>query len=447
MLIAQKLRDNPERLNNFKRYIENNLEFETYKYGKVKLKNNLNNLKQIELIKNHQKGTSYRFETECNKKIVLSNFKKTKDFGSNKSLNSLGKTLTNAYEKVVILSLFKDIKTKEDTNETLFINNQELFNYWENTFKLSKYPILNLIDNINNYYVLHDGTGNNKFFNIIKKICQYNNVKTDVWNPADIWLIRKTKYTFILNELKNINDFNTFNKKFYDLVLLKYILPFSLKQLNKNVDIAKIEESNIPPHIKPKFKKIKVDVIHNYMSLSVSNIGTFTFRDENNNKIIFQTRGFNTTSSVTQTEIISDGNSGVGGGRIGKVPANIIKNLYIQYGNLKKIIPQQYFCKNRFENISNEQIKDWIKWFNFIKKHKNIKLHDTDNINPDNLFNKWFLETDPKKIRIIKYKIQGLMMQYWILSLNENDLSNLINEMILGAKKISNISGFFYKIY
>jgi len=445
MLIANNLKIHPDRLNNFYRYIRNRIKFETYKFGKVELRRTKYNRKQLSLIKSHISGTSYLFETVCNKLIPLSQFKKTKDFGgnSNKLANQMGRKLIDASEKTIILSLYKDISTKEDTNEPLFINNINLFNQWRNTFIHIKKPILSLIDgDIDNYFVLHDSSSRSHLLKLLNNFCKLHKIKKDLWSPSDIWLIRKNKYRYInkiLNE--NINEISSFNKELYLFAMTKDIIPISLKQLYNTK--FKIEPSNIPPHIKPSFRDITLDKIHNYMGLDVNTIGGFTFLDKDKNKISFQTRGFTTSTSATQTEIITDGNKS--GGRVGKVPSDIIKKLYLDYGNYNKIIPQQYFGLV-FENVTQDTINDWIKWYNVIKEHPNVVLHhNIDNI--EKHFISWTTLSDSNQIRIAKYKIQGLMMQYWILKLEPAQLSDLINEMILGAKKISNIGGFFYKIY
>jgi len=366
-----------------------------------------------------------------------------------KNMNSLGKALSDAGEIATIKSLQKEINTPEDTEQEIFINNPESFNAWKLTFIETKKAINQIInDDIKKYKIIHDATDTSEFSKIISKFTKKIGTSKDSWNPADIFLIRKDKYDYVIKKLNLILelkvDKNTlislFNNEIYSLYEKGILYPISLKQLKSS---AKIELSNTPEQ-EIHFYDIKINNFNLDFSLKsgTKEIGIMSFLNKETKGIIsMQNRPFPYGYSITQTEITSDGTKT--GGRLGKVPTKIIDQIMGEY-NFGRIKSTKYFGDKRdmLKNFDKTKQQEVIEMYKLVSSNKNVK---SIRVKPEEIIQQAFNGNDTDKINFM-LKVQGLFFMYFFIK-NEKNISDIINKFILGAKKINPQSGFFIKIY
>ena len=447
-LAAPNLFSHKDRLDNFEEKMRTREEFQMEDGTKLVFPLNQHNASEIERLRNYKKGDKFKFQDENGAFHLLSKFTKTSDLGGGgKTLNSEGKKLADAGERATLLYLVKDIETPEDTGEQLFIDNPKAFERWKQTFVLTKEALELIVSNLKKYDIIHDSTDKGNFVNIINSFCLKIKKNKDSWNPADTWLIKKsarsevekTLYT-ILHSFEGNNLINRFNTAIYNFYTSKKLIPVSLKQItNSNYTI----EYNNVPGTKIPFYDYEIDKFICNMKMDSVEIGIFSFTNKNTKKKLkMQTKGYPFSTDSTQTEITSDGTKT--GGRLGKVPASIVKKVYEEY-NFFKIVPSKYFAKD-LSKTPKKQIKEWVKWYKKVQSEDSLveasmTVEELEEYLPKLLRN--ISAEDSKKL---KHKVQGLAMQYFFIT-HKKDISTILTKFILGAKKINPDNGFFVKIY
>jgi len=369
---------------------------------------------------------------------------------SNSSRNSLGKKLSDAGELGTVLSLTKDILTPSDTGQKIFIENVQAFSAWFLTFKYTKLAVQKIVKNINSYNILHDATDTSEFTKVIELFCKKIKMSKDSWNPADIFIISKSRQKEITKSLEDIvkkyeikdNLIQIFNNKIYDLYKEKLLYPISLKQLR--TDKPKIEFTNEP--VSNEAHNYDIEILNFNLNLSSEGkeIGLFTFKNNDTNKIIsLQVRGFPHGYGISQMEITSDGT--VTGGRLGKVSTSVIDRIFAEY-DFERIKSISYFSKNAdtFSEFDNKRIKEVYTWYEYVSKHSKVHAKKISFSEFNALINT--AKHDYKVAENLCQKIQGLKVMYFFVK-NEKNISIIMNKMINGAKKISSDNGFFIKIY
>jgi hypothetical protein len=371
--------------------------------------------------------------------------------GMGGSRNALGKKLADAGELATVMSLTKTIKTPKDTGQKLFEDNPDAFQDWLPTFQYTKPAVEKIVGSLSSFDILHDATDKSKFSKAITAFCKKVKIAKDSWNPADIFIIKSSKKDAIAKELQNIVDHyevkdglvDMFNNKIYMLYLEKLLYPISLKQLIS--DKPKIELSNEPGKIKIADYNITINNINCNLSAEGKEIGLFTFMNNDTTKqISLQVRGFPHGYGTAQTEITSDGSPT--GGRLGKISTKIVDRIMDEY-NDERISSISYFGKspNVFSTFNDNRINEVYGWYKDVIKHPKVKDQ-----NP--ITKKEFKElieeakSDYSVAENLCMKIQGLKMMHFFVK-NDNQLSQIMNKMINGAKKISSDNGFFVKIY
>ena len=378
-------------------------------------------------------------------RFILSNKK------SAGSRNSLGKKLADAGELATVMSLTKEIKTPMDTGEKLFIEDTDAFFKWMNTFKGTRLAVEKIVGNINSFVILHDATDKSKFKNVIDKFCKKIKIAKDSWNPADIFLIKKNKLTDIINtldEIVNTYDLQTnltqiFNIKIYDYYKEGLLYPISLKQLSSPK--ATVEYTNEPGKTKAAHYNISIERFNVDLSPQGKEIGLFVFNNVDTNKqISMQVRGFPHSYGTAQTEITSDGTPS--GGRLGKISTKIVDRILEAY-NFERIKSISFFGKapNYFSTFDEKMKKSIYKKYETVIKYN--KVNNKVMVSYDEfsqLIEKSKIDFELAKTMCMK--IQGLVMMYFFVK-NDKNIKPIMNNMINGAKKISDDNGFFIKIY
>ena len=367
------------------------------------------------------------------------------------SRNALGKALADAGELATVMSLTKDIVTPADTGQKIFIDDVDAFTAWIPTFKHTRTAIESIVGRLNTYDILHDATDRSEFKDVIDSFCKKIKTPKDSWNPADIFIIKTNKKNHVINALKDIVDTydvkeglaQMFNNKIYEFYKEKLLYPISLKQLTSSK--ATIEYTNEPGRSAAADYNITINNINCNLSATGKEIGLFTFKNNDTNKIIsLQVRGFPHGYGTAQCEITSDGTPT--GGRLGKISAVIVDKVLSEF-DFERISSIAYFGRapNTFSEFDEARINEVYSWYKAVIKHSKV-----NDVNPLTLGE---FKTLVKKARSdydiaenLCQKIQGLKMMYFFV-LHEKDLSVIMNKMISGAKKVSSDNGFFIKIY
>ena len=156
------------------------------------------------------------------------------------------------------------------------------------------------------------------------------------WNPADVYIIKKSAKDKIIKDMKKIIDtydisdglVNMFNDKLYKLYTNKQMYPISLKQIIS--EKANIDYTNKPGTVKVANFNIEIAKFNCNLTTEGKEIGLFTFLNEDTKKQInLQVRGFPHSYGTAQTEITSDGTPT--GGRLGKIPTKVVDSVMSQY--------------------------------------------------------------------------------------------------------------------
>ena len=368
-----------------------------------------------------------------------------------KSRNTLGKALADAGELATVMSLQKDIKTAKDTGQPIFESNPEAFADWYNTFQLTRPAVKKIVGTINSYDIIHDATDNSNFGTTITEFLKKAKIgNSNSWNPADIYMVKKSARVKVINDLKKIVEtydisdglVNMFNNKLYEFYKQKILYPISLKQII--AEKANVDYTNVPGTIKVSDYDIQIAKFNCNLTTEGKEIGLFTFLNKDTKKQInLQVRGFPHSYGVAQTEITSDGTPS--GGRLGKIPTKVVDSVMSQYKDARINSIRYFGTPKPFESFDKNKIKETYKMYETVIKESKVS-------NQKSLSYKEYV----KIINIAKsnmdiaknmaMKIQGLKIMHFFVK-NKKDLSGIMNKMINGAKKISDSNGFFIKIY
>ena len=368
-----------------------------------------------------------------------------------KSRNTLGKALADAGELATVMSLQKDIKTAKDTGQPIFESNPEAFADWYNTFQLTRPAVKKIVGNINNYDIIHDATDKSNFGTTITEFLKKAKIgNSNSWNPADIYMVKKSARVKVINDLKKIVEtydisdglVNMFNNKLYEFYKQKILYPISLKQII--AEKANVDYTNVPGTIKVSDYDIQIAKFNCNLTTEGKEIGLFTFLNKDTKKQInLQVRGFPHSYGVAQTEITSDGTPT--GGRLGKIPTKVVDSVMSQYKDARINSIRYFGTPKPFESFDKNKIKETYKMYETVIKESKVfnqkSLRYNDYVNIINI-----AKSNMEIAKTMAMKIQGLKIMHFFVK-NKKDLSGIMNKMINGAKKISDSNGFFIKIY
>ena len=368
-----------------------------------------------------------------------------------KSRNALGKALSDAGELATVMSLQKKIATAEDTKQSIFVRDPEAFADWYNTFQLTGPAVKKIVGSLTSYDIIHDATDKSNFGKTITEFLNKSKLgKSDSWNPADVYIIKKNEREKVIKALKKIVEtydisdglINMFNNKLYNLYENKILYPISLKQII--AEKANVDYTNVPGQTKVSDYDIEISKFNCNLTTEGKEIGLFTFTNNDTKKQInLQVRGFPHGYGTAQTEITSDGTPT--GGRLGKIPTKVVDSVMSQYKDARINSIKYFGTPKPFSDFDETKLKETYKMYETVIK-------DTKVFNEKKISYKEFVKT----INIAKsnmdiaenmvMKIQGLKIMHFFIK-NKKDLSGIMNKMINGAKKISDSNGFFIKIY
>ena len=296
-----------------------------------------------------------------------------------RSRNVLGKALADAGELATVMSLSKKIETAKDTKEPIFEKNPDAFDDWYNTFQLTKPAVVKIVGSLTNYEIIHDATDKSDFTSTIDKFVKKANLsKKDSWNPADIFVINKSKRKSVTDDLKKIVDtydvseglVNMFNDKIYKLYEKKIMYPISLKQIT--ADRANVDKNNIPGTVKVANFNIEIAKFNCNLTSEGKEIGLFTFNNTDTRKQInMQVRGFPHSYGVAQTEITSDGTPT--GGRLGKVSTKVVDNIMGLYKDARINSIRYFGTPKPFSDFDENKCKEVYGMYETVIKESKVK--------------------------------------------------------------------------
>ena len=428
----------------------------TFKYNKNFIPDMKKFVKQFNLVSKTDSSSHFIVQIEISSpKPKLIYFKSTGKDLTKGTANSAGKALANAGELATVLSLTQEINSPEDTKQKFFIDNPQFFEPWKNTFIQTPKAVNKIVGNLKSFDIIHDATDTSHWSDLITKLVQKGKpyiTSKDAWNPADLFVINKQKRRKIESQFEQLLETLDGKDLIHEvnaLVINEYnnkdLYPISLKQITgkqAHIEYTNLEKSVIPNY-NIDFNRIPLD-----FSLETKELGVFSFKNLETGKLInMQMRPFPHGYSITQCEITSDGSPT--GGRLGKVPTNIIDSVFSDF-NDSRIKSINYFGKaknNKYMlELDDSKVKDiWNQYQNV--KHFS-KTDEKENITSLDQLSEIidFGRGNPDYAANIVTKIQGLKFADFFIN-NKDNISTIITRLINGAKKIGEFSGFFIKIY
>lgn len=276
--------------------------------------------------------------------------------------------------------LAKDIKLRE---------------IWLTTFEKQAIALKEYLGNTNKGYEYSrdESRGFMTFIeDIAKKRCGVST--KDNWNPADIYMIRKTKESAIKkhfdsitksqDEMANIYSLNAYMR---ELIQSKDLLPVSLKAISKGKTKANLELSNMG---KGKAKELAFELsgpLKCYFNFGTNNKspteidnGEISGQFKVDGTVVnWQTRNFNmsTPRGGVQTDLTPTGKDA--GAKIGKASADAIDDFFTtNYSKLGIVRPV-----NAGKDPHIPQVGNWTKetikyWVDFQKELSKFKVNSKD---------------------------------------------------------------------
>lgn len=221
---------------------------------------------------------------------------------------------------------------------------------------------------------------------IAKKKCGVS-VK-DRWNPADIYMIKKTKENEVKKKLQEItsnSDKNvnlvSLNSYMRELITDKIMVPISLKALKTNTKSAKAELANMGTKGSSHDFKLKKNSVKCNLSMGNKNAfefdtGEFAFDffvgDE---EIHGQARNFQYSKerNIVQTDLTPKGRSG--GAKLGKVSSVALDDFLLKNGFER---PSSAAKDSHINNPGEWTEKNIQYWIDFIKQLEGKKIDGSE---------------------------------------------------------------------
>ena len=395
---------------------------------------------------------------------ILSDFKKTAEFGGGANQNSKGANATMFNETITMgyIELLVEYNRQPTIDEISNMVGWE--QVWENTYRDTAMVAKQFLGTNKGYSYSRDGG----FMEVTNQLATSLGFKAkDVWNPSDIWLVKKGKEASFVNQLKTLISNKKVDKniriaKAKDLFSKWYIsrdcIGISLKKTGKN---AKVTEQNVKDiqytgyklsscrlnfEMSGKGKKAKFNTLE--LSFKINGI------------INAQMKGYPRALGNNQIELTSKGE----GGRLGKIPArDTIDNLlysfkkrYLKRVEYSKVI-KPFFAREMERTLGDGPSKDVLK---IVKLYVTVSNSKVLGIVQDAMSKEEFQENLLNALECIRMgntgvemdlsaKLQGLYFLFMlaILCRDKKVAEEVTAQLVYGAMKISKWSPPFIKIH
>lgn len=350
-------------------------------------------------------------------------------------LLSLRKTKT--FEELVHSTLVKrwDKITKSDS--------------WYKSFKLQYDDISKETKIPNNSYNIFDrDAGLMDIFTKIAKNMGFS--QKDSWNPADIWLSKKsaetTKIIKACEEVaadKGMSDEASLafvNDKLRYAYKKSLILGISLKKNDGkklNYELVNLELKAINKTIYGKFNKMYINPEmknNNYKLVS--------------SKIILNYKNKNNTLAIRRaadkiSNIVYEFSAG-GAAQLGKVPVDQLKKITLEYVPRNKMLIENWQDLPQTSGDIND--REWMNIFKIVKSSDYITF--VKNITPEQMLND--LKTSYTGGKLNKQNVPFMMIikfAYTISYINKKDIDKYMTQLFYAAQKKGKNYGGFGKLY
>jgi hypothetical protein len=216
----------------------------------------------------------------------------------------------------------------------------------------------------------------------------------DNWDPADIYMVRKTKELAIKKKLDSITksaeemaNIYALNAYMRELIQTKDLVPVSLKAISKTKTKADAELSNMGKGKSKELKFENVGPLKCYFNFG-TNPKTPTEIDNGEvagqfkageSLVNWQTRNFNmsTPRGGVQTDLTPTGKDA--GAKIGKASADAIDDFFAKYqGKLGVVRPVNAGKDPHIPEVGKWTPKDKKYWVDFQKELKKFKVNKRD---------------------------------------------------------------------
>ena len=358
-----------------------------------------------------------------------------------------------------------------------YITDHIMWSSWRNTFtQLVKFAKNELKGSYPaQYESVHDSTGNHPIPTAIRKVQKFYGFSTkDSYNPSDLYIVKKGIGSTVLKNVENViarkgAEFEKeailteLNELFYNEYVKGNIYPISLKKIEGEYHS---EKTNIPKEDNRRLLNVMEWSCQCNITPKTQEFGSIKFVTDTDIKghtlsPTIQFKGYPPTKwSNPQCEFTTTGVPT--GGRVGKVPATILRYVFRKYG-----------IEMSYKDIGNNKKGEYMK--NLLTPNKDrlspfgqkmfrmyqiVTLYCDHNPLTENEFFKIIHMVNegldergnPSKDYEQRafnelYTLLGVNFLYTLLFPKVGTTNNVLTELYYGAKKQSPINGFFIKVY
>lgn len=377
---------------------------------------------------------------------------------------------SRVYFELYIEKNVKDFSTLSKAVKKVYpnVNNEWMESYEKQAAALKKY-----IGNNKGYEYSRDDGFMPFIEGIAKKNCGVS-VK-DRWDPADIYMVKKTKKNQIENKLKELTkgtdkEANLLALNDYMRILMANfdMLPVSLKAIKKSTKEAKVEPANAGgkgKHLDLKVVPGSVKCLLDFGHKNEFEFDTGEFAFDfcvGEEEIHGQARNFqySVARNLVQTDLTPKGRSG--GAKLGKVSSEALDSF------LRKAGLPRPASASKDPNIDppgqwkEENIKYWIKYIENLQGHKvagrpidlgklEVKMKNSTSTGAAEVIRNAILSEDKTRSSAGRFssKLIGLRWAYnWVLIEKKGLMEEWLKTLYYGAKKeFGGKNGPFLKIF
>ena len=377
---------------------------------------------------------------------------------------------SRVYFELYIEKNVKDFSTLSKAVKKVYpnVNNEWMESYEKQAAALKKY-----IGNNKGYEYSRDDGFMPFIEGIAKKNCGVS-VK-DRWDPADIYMVKKTKKNQIENKLKELTkgtdkEANLLALNDYMRILMANfdMLPVSLKAIKKSTKEAKVEPANAGGKGKHLDLKVVPGSVKCLLDFGHKNdfefdTGEFAFDFcVGEEEIHGQARNFqySVARNLVQTDLTPKGRSG--GAKLGKVSSEALDSFLSKAG-----LPRPASA-SKDPNIDppgqwkEENIKYWIKYIENLQGYKvagrpidlgklEVKMKNSTSTGAAEVIRNAILSEDKTRSSAGRFssKLIGLRWAYnWVLIEKKGLMEEWLKTLYYGAKKeFGGKNGPFLKIF
>jgi len=316
---------------------------------------------------------------------------------------------------------------------------------WENTFFQQQLKIYKEVGNTKyRHYSRDDG-----FMKFITDLCRdlYGISNKDTWNPADIWLV--SNYGEVKRQLVNaVKDDKTsiqeFNSILREMFLDRKIVGISLKKISRKEaawELVNVQDQDLYDNDEYLFNFKSCE-----LNLKMASSNQFVNADT---KIIVRSKKQDVKIEIRQNAPgfnnlkIEGTDLSASSARLGKVPLDMASELLQAFGLESK----RWRKFKNYPTTKEEFVAELNVHENRFKKAKESGKVNFGQSLTVQKFSENMLQIFDTNPKIANTKLNQLDLISQIVSLNANDLNDLLTNMTYFAQKKGDVFGPFAKVY